>query len=122
MFLIQNNASSNVAQIKKKCLIDINVLKMANFYKIDNPKKNVNVITKRKGYKLDNLYSKDVNYFNVDDFEKESDYKKATLDIIKDIKRQDKNAVIFTSIILDKNIKYTCFFNSSQDMCVYKIE
>lgn len=122
VFFIQNNASSNVAQIKKKCLIDVNVLKMANIYKKNNPNKNVNVITKRKGYKLDDLYSKEINYFKVEDYKKESECIKSTADIIKDIKTKDKNAVIFTSTLLEKGIKYTCYFNSSQDMCVYKIE
>lgn len=48
--------------------------------------------------------------------------------LIKKIFLAHKNATIFTSNILPldsnaiKNDKYTCFFNSSTDMCVWKIE
>ena len=121
IFLIKNSTDFNLADFKKKCLIDKNVLKIANEYK-KTTKKDVNVIIKRKGYDFDYLFSKDINYFNIDKVKKTNDYKKDTLDLINEIKSKDKNAIIFTSVFIPNNIKYTCYFNSSQDMCIYKIE
>lgn len=121
IFQIKNSTDFNLADFKKKCLIDKNVLKIASEYK-KTTRKNVNVIIKRKGYDFDYLYSKDINYFNIDKVKKTEDYKKETLELIKEIKSKDKNAIIFTSVFIPNNIKYTCFFNSSQDMCIYKIK
>lgn len=121
IFLMQNNTLDNLEQTKRKCLTDVNLLKMASLYKKANKNANVNVIIKRSGYKLDDLYAAEVNYFIVDKYKTDETRVKTTLNIIKKIKEEDENAVIFTSEILPKDMKKTCYFNSSSDMCIYKI-
>lgn len=122
IFCIQSNYSSNLETIKKKCMIDNNVLELSNKYFEKHQNKNIYVIYKRVGFNFETLINKKIKYYNLDEIKKDSNYEKETLKLISKIKKEDKKAIIFTSIILPKSKDYTCYFNSSQDMCIYKFE
>ena len=75
-------------------------------------------------------YSKNIDNFKFIDFNNDVNYKiidtkKISIEeMTKDILSKDKDAVIFTLLfeMNEQNLKkYTCYFNMTQDICLWKI-
>lgn len=121
IFLIQNYSKTSFTNIRLKSTQSYNLFELAKKY--SNDKKPLLIIKPsdsaiKKLYKLDNFKTITISHIN--------SYKIDALKI-NEIKEKNKNFIIFTTLLdIDKNSlsnkNYTCFFNSSIDLCLWKIE
>ena len=124
IWIIFIQANSFEKANRKKGIVEMPLSCAKQYLEVKKPKENIYVFMnlsnpeylKDKKALMDNR----ITYISLskDDIE----------DKIKDILKTDKNAVTFTSMILpnkkNKNldVRYTCYFNSTSDMCLWKIE
>ena len=118
VLLIQNGSFEK--NNRKKGIVEIPVSFSKQYYDTTKSKDIYTILNLSKPENIDNtIFLKDINYISVSIFLIEEK--------IQDILKQNKNAIIFT-LILESNINnfnkgenYKCYFNSSTDMCLWKI-
>lgn len=118
ILLIQNGSFEK--NNRKKGIVEIPVSFSKQYYDTTKSKDIYTILNLSKPENIDNtIFLKDINYISVSIFLIEEK--------IQDILKQNKNAIIFT-LILESNINnfnkgenYKCYFNSSTDMCLWKI-
>ena len=122
ILLIQNYAV--IKKNNKNKGLDLVPISASSQYKLQNASKNVYAIIRNF------TYSKNIDNFKFIDFNKDVNYKiidtkKISIEeMTKDILSKDKDAVIFTLLfeMNEQNLKkYTCYFNMTQDICLWKI-
>lgn len=121
IFLLQNYSKTSFVNIRLKSTQSYNLFELANEY--SNNKKSLLIIKPsdsaiKKLYKFDKFKTITISHTN--------SYKINTSKI-NEIKENNKNSIIFTTLLdIEKNAlnnkNYTCFFNSSTDLCLWKIE
>ena len=123
VFQIQSHTQNFFLNMRKKYASTYNTFEIAKKYS-NHTKKKITIIARvsDKG----SIKLLDLGKFNIETIPKYNSY-----DILEEkiqkIKNKDKNAIIFTSLLEtnkknSENKNYTCYFNSSQDLCIWKIE
>ena len=120
IFLMQNYLQKNTLNVRKLYTSSYNVYQIAKNYNKDN----VSLILRGSDWSTSKIYGS--NAFKVllaDPINLNEDVKNK----IEKIKKEEKNPIIFTPLInqryIDTSAKgYTCYFNPTIDLCIWKIE
>lgn len=120
IFLMQNYSKTSYVNIRQKSAQSYNLFELASKYS----NKNSLVIIKPSDGAIKKLFNFDK--FKTITISHTNSYKISPLEIEK-IKEKNKNPIIFTSLLkIEKDTlnskNFTCYFNSSTDLCLWKIE
>jgi len=123
IFFAQNYSKNSYTHFRKNNSQSYNVFKLAQKYK-NKTGKEVMLILKASDKPTLNLNN--INNFKIQTLNHLNSYK-ISYDEIKNIQKNNKNLTIFTLLFDFKNNandlnNYTCYYNTTLDLCIWKIE
>lgn len=131
IFFIQNYTKNNLVDVRKRCTTSFNTFELSGNLIKNQKQENIYYILRPSDYfykgNYNGKYLKNANYIYIKELKNNFDTDEIVKNKIKEIKKENKNAIIFTPLLKStpknaQNDNYTCYFNSLADVCIWKIE